>query len=762
MTMIIDALKKAEAQLKLLTEAGNIGLWDLDLSTGKACFSPEWKRQIGYLDHEIPDDYREWENRIHPDDLSHATATLQSFIQKTRPDYINEYRFRHRDGSHRWIMATASLMHDEKDRPVQMLGCHIDITERKEQEEALRQSKEIITAEEKRYHDLFEGIRDAILVVDADRKLLDCNQSFVDIFGYDKGEIQGRKTEFLFNDAEQYENHGKSIKSHVQEPSFLYTVTYRKKSGEVFTGETSVFYLKDSHGEVSACIKLIRDISERREIEDRIRKREARFRSMVENLFDAVIVINVNSNIRFVNRAACLLFDRAEEELIGIPFGFPISSGEAQEIDIIRKSGIVRNAEIKVASDEWDGEPIFLVSIRDITDMKNQQLERIELEKQLQQIQKIEAIGTLAGGIAHDFNNILTPIIGFTQLVQERAKDDEFISDCLAEVFQSSCRAKDLVHQILTFSRQSKDTGYQPILVEPLIIEVSKLLRAALPTTIDIRLDIGSHGMILGDATEIHQILMNLCTNAKHAMETSGGILKISLRDVLLTEARAVSVHPDLQPGPYIHLQVSDTGCGIEPSITEKIFEPYFTTKEHGKGTGLGLSVVHGIVHNHHGVITVDSRMYQGTTFDIYIPQVAVQKETKAQAELELPKGHERILLVDDEPSILKLNTRILERLGYTVTVRSSSLEALALFTAKPDSFDLILTDMTMSQLRGDQLAAKCLAVRPDIPVVLLTGFSEILTEEKASKIGIRAIVMKPVTRLELAQTIRSVLQATS
>jgi CheY-like chemotaxis protein len=265
--------------------------------------------------------------------------------------------------------------------------------------------------------------------------------------------------------------------------------------------------------------------------------------------------------------------------------------------------------------------------------------------------------------------------------------------------------------------------------------------------------------MIKGAPTEIHQILMNLGTNAKHAMELTGGVLHVSLHDVQLNEAQALSIHPDLHAGPYVHLQVRDTGHGMKRALLEKIFEPYFTTKDQDKGTGLGLSVVHGIVSNHGGVITVDSLVDKGTIFDMYFPRIVTQDLPDTGAAADLPAGTEHVLMVDDEPSILKLNSQVLKRLGYTVTTRASSLEALALFTARAKDFDIILTDMTMPGMRGDQLAEQCLKIRPEIPIILITGFSEIITEEKARKIGIMSTLMKPTTKVELATAVRSALQ---
>jgi signal transduction histidine kinase/ActR/RegA family two-component response regulator len=382
-------------------------------------------------------------------------------------------------------------------------------------------------------------------------------------------------------------------------------------------------------------------------------------------------------------------------------------------------------------------------------------------ERQLQQVLKIQAIGTLAGGIAHDFNNILFPIIGYTEMTLDEVAEDSHAQSYLKEVLKAANRAKDLVQQILTFSRQSGQER-KPIKVQYIIKEALKLLRASIPTTIDIAVDLEPEcPAIMGDATQIHQVIMNLCTNAYQAMQETGGTLKVALTAVDISYDEIVD-KTGMKPGRHIKIAVRDTGHGMEPAVMERIFEPYYTTKEPGKGTGLGLSVIHGIVKNHGGDVTVNSKPGDGTTFCVYIPAIdrVEEEEEQSQAVTGLLEGNERILLVDDEKVIIEMEQQMLERLGYRVTARTDSQGALEVFAAGPDQFDLVITDMTMPSMTGDLLARKLLEMRSDIPIILCTGYNEGITEEKALALGIRKYVMKPVVKTKLASTIRTVLGA--
>ncbi|MDP3481210.1 MAG: response regulator [Desulfoprunum sp.] len=383
----------------------------------------------------------------------------------------------------------------------------------------------------------------------------------------------------------------------------------------------------------------------------------------------------------------------------------------------------------------------------------------LRLEHELRQSQKMEAIGTLAGGIAHDFNNILTAIIGYTDLAQHKlAKDDAAARD-LERVQEASSRAKELVKRILTFSRQGEQER-KPIQMASIVDEVLKLLRSTLPSTIEIHQHITTSpkgDTVLADPTQIHQMLMNLGTNAAHAMRDLGGVLSVSLSDVD-ADASLVTLHPDLRLGPCLRLAVADTGHGMEANIKERIFDPYFTTKKVGEGTGMGLAVVQGIIKNHGGAINVYSEPGQGTIFHIFLPKLEGETVHQTKA-VELPNGGtERILFVDDEAMLTELGQELLESLGYTVTATLDSREALHLFRSDPQAFDLVITDMTMPGLTGKELARELMAVRPDLPIILCTGFSEQINEKQAKESGIRGYIMKPYTINSLNTILRKVL----
>jgi len=431
--------------------------------------------------------------------------------------------------------------------------------------------------------------------------------------------------------------------------------------------------------------------------------------------------------------------------------GFIPLQQRTQEGMGLRKNGEEFFAEVTGAPWKSGDEVFYTVIYRDITERKKEQ-------EQLRQAQKMEAIGTLAGGIAHDFNNILSSIYGYTEIALDDARDNQRISNSLAHVMKAAERARELVLQILTFSRK-KEEEKKPLRIAPVIIEAVKLLRAAIPATIEIRANIDKNtGTILGDPTQIHQVIMNLCTNANHAMQEKGGVLAIELKPVSLTTGD-VSAVPGLRLGPFIKLTVSDTGSGIDPAIIDRIFDPFFTTKELGRGTGMGLSVVHGIVKSHEGAITVASKPGRGSTFTVLLPRIdEKQQEQPVREKKPLNGGNESVLFVDDEVSLVEIGKQMLESLGYTVTAMHNSIEALEVFRKKPELFDVVITDHTMPYLTGYDLAEKILQIRKDIPVILCTGYSETVTEEKARSLGIRSFIFKPIKTKDLAVMIRKVL----
>jgi PAS domain S-box-containing protein len=403
--------------------------------------------------------------------------------------------------------------------------------------------------------------------------------------------------------------------------------------------------------------------------------------------------------------------------------------------------------------------PHILTITRDISELKSAQQEREQLRTRLIQAQKMEAIGTLAGGIAHDFNNILGAIIGYAEMALYDTQKDSMEHYNIEQVLKAGHRAKDLVKQILAFSRKSEQDK-RIIFLTPIIKEVLKLLRASLPTTIEIKLNIEPHlAAIFADPTQIHQVMMNLCTNSAHAMGDKGGILEVSLHNVNLN-IKAAAQYPELNPGAYVKLSISDTGGGMDSATMQRIFDPYFTTKEQDKGTGMGLAVVHGIVKGHGGGIHVDSAVGEGTRFDILFPVIERQIVSETEELKALPTGNETILCVDDEQPLIELGKNMLKKLGYRVEARTLPVEAIEVFRAAPDAFDLVISDMTMPAMTGVGLAKKLMQIRPQIPVIICTGYSEQIDESRAKELGIRGFLMKPFTIRELSKTVRQVLDA--
>jgi len=389
--------------------------------------------------------------------------------------------------------------------------------------------------------------------------------------------------------------------------------------------------------------------------------------------------------------------------------------------------------------------------------LKKQLMENKRIERELAESEKFRALGQMSAGVAHDFNNILSAILGYADMAMYSPGDPDRIKESLEQVLKACKRAKELVSHILAFSRHSQQERL-PVQMEHIVQEALKLLRASIPSTIDIQVHIEpDSGAILADPTQIHQVLMNLCTNAQHAMENSGGILGISVSPIEVTDEEVES-NPDLTPGPYVKLRVSDNGCGMDDCTLKQVFEPYFTTKEKGVGTGMGLAVVHGIVRGHGGAITAASMPGSGSSFEMCFPRVAYEVPKRQAPVLEMPKGREVILFVDDETVLVDLGKQMLESLGYTVIGETDPKTAFQRFKADPNKFDMVITDLTMPGMTGDVLAKEIVSIRVDLPIILVTGFSERETQDHAGNMGIREIVMKPLTILDLASVVRRVL----
>ncbi|WP_084813673.1 cache domain-containing protein [Desulfogranum japonicum] len=520
-------------------------------------------------------------------------------------------------------------------------------------------------------------------------------------------------------------------------------------------------------------------LEDRDTAEKALQKSEQRFKDLAENSTDWIWEFDENERFTYVSPRVKNLLGYSPEELLGQSAFEPMTSKEAEKVFkkfILYKELREPFANLVNENLHKDGRKVILESsgipvfdrngdFRGYRGIDRDITERIEIEEQLRQAHKMEAVGTLAGGIAHDFNNILTAIIGYAELAQIESPQSAEMTECIDEILKASKRAKELVRHILSFSR--KEPGKQiPVQIDQIVTEVIQLLRATIPASIEICTEIDAGcGQILADPTQVHQIVLNLCTNACQAIDGPNGRLQVKLSRLDLPENILITTpeRVELPGGSYVVLTVSDNGPGIEGNVIHKIFDPYFTTKDAGKGSGMGLAMVHGFVKSFNGVIEVESTVGIGSHFHVYFPyldsdtQIGVQDKVQ---HLEKATGKERVLVVDDEREIVALTQKKLELLGYTVTVCTQAQQAIDLFYSKPDAFDLVITDQSMPKMTGEQLVRKILEIRSDIPIIMCTGYSAEMDAEKAAMMGIQTFLMKPVDYAELARSVRDALDA--
>ncbi|MBN2106321.1 MAG: PAS domain S-box protein [Deltaproteobacteria bacterium] len=693
------------------------------------------------------------------EEVEQLQACERSVIEKKQRQHIVQH-LRTPAGSPRWLDSTLIPLIDDAGSCYGFLGLIEDITGQKLAQENLRQS-------EQRFRSYFELPLTGIVITSTEKSWLDVNDRACEILGYTKEELLQQTwssmthPEDLAGDVDKFNLMlAGEIDQYAMEKRFL------RKDGSIVYVNLAVGCVRTADGGVDYVVALFDDISEQKKSRDELMMLSA----AVQQAHEIIVITDIQAVIQYVNPEFSRTTGYSSEEAIGNTPAL-LRSGKHDEMfyqrlwstilqgDTWRGRFINRKKNGELYDEEAAIYPICNAAgrVTNYVAVKRDITHDLKMEQQLRQVQKMEAIGTLAGGIAHDFNNILGVIYGYAEMSLDPSETMPQINSNLQQLISAANRAKDLIRQILTISRQTEKEAL-PVTISPIIKEVIRFIRASLPSTIQIKQSLSAkNDLLLADPIQIHQLLMNLCTNAGHAMKESGGVLEINLHNMHFSDTD-VQEYPLLKSGDYLCLAVRDTGCGISDSNMEHIFEPYFTTKEPSEGTGLGLAVVHGIVRKYSGDIRVTSEVGKGTSVNIYLPVVARETESKIEIASAIPRGTEHILFVDDEDALVKTSKIILERLGYRVTGLTSSEQALALFNKTPDAFDLLITDKTMPELSGFDLVQAMKTQRPDMPMILCTGVSIKSDFEKVQEIGINAFILKPFNKQELACIIRDVL----
>ncbi|MCP3871885.1 MAG: PAS domain S-box protein [Desulfobacteraceae bacterium] len=759
-----QAIKDSEAKFRELAEMLPETIFELDLKGRLTFVNKKAFDLFGYT----ANDFSKGINVIDfvvETDQEKALSNIGRILRGEALGFT-EYEVKKKDGTI-FIAKFHSSAIIKKGVPVGIRGFLIDVTQEKH-------IQEILTQSEKRYRRLFEKSKDAILII-RDQNFIDCNQATVDMLGYNTKEQlllthpSSLSPPVQPDGKDSYTKANEMMAEAIKNGSHRFEWLHTRSNGSVFPVEVLLTTIPCESGGYEIHT-IWRDITERKQAETALHESERHLRAILESNPDPMVVYNLKGYPQYLNPAFTKIFGWNLEELKGakIPFvpenqkkrssdllhqlysdGNPVSF----ETERLTKKNRVLDIIVSAAVDKDDnGEPIgMVVNLTDVTSQK-------KLEMQYKQAQKMEAIGTLAGGIAHDFNNILSGMFGYSQLAQRDIEHPDKVKKHLAQIVKGAKRSANLVQQILTFSRQSE---YQKMsLGLHLVVKESiMLLRPSIPATIEIKTDITSKAVVHADPTKMHQLIINLCTNAYHAMSESGGILSISLSEVEISNFKNLK-GKKVYPGNYIKLEVTDTGYGMDEKVLDKAFDPYFTTKQIGKGTGFGLSLVHAIVEEHKGILEVHSEPEKGSSFYIFLPIIdkKIHSHNGAKNKNTKIEGTESIMVVDDEEDIRLITKELLENYGYHVYLYENGLDAYRDFVKNPRHFDLIVSDMTMPGMTGDKLASKMLNIRPNLPIILCTGFSENFSEEQAYDIGIKKFFYKPISNTDLVHSMRNIL----
>ena len=759
--------RESEQRLDLALSGANEGIWDWDIKNGTIHFDSRYYTIAGYSPKEFPGAFEEWEKRVHPDDIHQIKSAIQQYLSGDIESYDVEFRFLHKDGHYTWIQGKGKIVaRSEQGDPIRFIGTHSDITQRKRIEDSLRITQFIF---DKASIDIFR--------IGSDARIIDVNRQAAMNLGYSVEELCGMSI-FEVDPYLKSEDWGEMWQSLCDAGINHLERIHRRKDSSELKVEITANLLEYKGKQFS--VAFVQDITERKVWENNLKASERRYQDLF-NKAPVGYVVTDNSRkepyIKDVNDTFLKLLGYSRQEILDTPLSRYYAEASRKKLLqgdyqralkglFVREERDLLTRDKKIINTILHTHPIYDTSNKvtatramylDITDRKLAEKEAKRLESALTQAQKMEAIGTLAGGIAHDFNNILGAIIGYTQLAQINSKENPKVQEYTNQVCIASERAKGLIQQILAFSRQS-NLEKQPVDIGVIINETLKLIRASIPSTIEIQQNVKKNlGTVKANQTQIHQVLINLCTNAAHAMENEYGKLAVDLLPMRIDESDCSNFN-SIKPGNYLKLSVSDTGHGIDAYTISRIFEPYFTTKEVGEGTGMGLALVHGIIKDHGGDIKVYSEPGVGTTFHILFPTIEDTVEGSTAVSDSLPKGEGQILFVDDEKTLVDIGKNLLEVLGYQVETRTSPNEALEALQAQPDKYDLLITDMTMPKMNGDKLSVEIKKIKPNLPIIICTGFSKTMSREKATEMGINSILMKPLTLVDLAYTVKKVL----
>ena len=764
---IEDGLIKSEALHREAQKTAMIGHWELDSPSGTPVWSEEIFHIFGLDPRSSEPSFIAHKDIIHHQDWDILDRSIQILSTEGTPFDI-EFRILRPDGEVRWMHAKGSADRGEDDSGVRMFGTAQDVTGRKMLEEKLRES-------ETRFRLYFENITDVVYELDHGLKLLNVSPTVEKVLGYKPEELIGRTLLEMNVLAPESVDQAVADSLRILNGERVTSTEYRfvTRDGAELWGDISGAPVY-REGKLTSIISVARDVTARKQAEEELKHSEGKLSLILDSLPDMVLEVDAELKIRWANKAALDLNPDAlgqtcyqaflgnEQACTGCPSVRAFETGRIE-------TGVMHQPEFKTAGESYwenigvplkdgDGGIVSILEVsRNVTERETAKLREEKLQQDLIQSHKMESVGTLAGGVAHDFNNILSIIIGNLEMMEDEIPIDSPLRDYLEEIRVAGLRARDVARKLLTFSRQD-DAKKIPLDIRAVILEAMSLIRTTIPRNIEMEQKISEKvDRILGNATQISQVLINLCTNARDAVMDSGGSMTIELGN-LTVDREGEAGDPSLHPGDYVRLRVGDTGSGMDEVTRARIFEPYYTTKEIGKGSGIGLAIVHGIIKEHGGNIFVASEPGQGSVFTIFFPACSSQAVSVLKASPTLPRGHERILFVDDEPAIHKLGKKSLERLGYRVQCFSSPLEALESFMADPESFDLLITDMAMPGMTGVQLASETLTIRPGMPILLCTGFSEKISEEIAREMGISSFAVKPLDRVDLAARVRQAL----